>query len=188
MKKLYLALLAMAAVMTTSMEVLAQDNGAAANQTMSKKEIRKAIRDAENEAIKARVSQGVENQQFMFVATELVSSGRAAISNIKLNSLWEVRVNDGHLRVYLPIYGASAPFSQPSIFNRLDFTSTDYTYEVQKEKNGGYYVTIKTTDLSTNKDYTLNFNVSPMGQNSNLQINSTFTGPVSFSGNVNYLM
>ncbi|MDE7134888.1 MAG: DUF4251 domain-containing protein [Rikenellaceae bacterium] len=188
MKKTILSLLALFAITATPAVVMAQTQKTATSQNadISNRQAKRAMRQAENEAIIARVAKAVNSHQFTYIATELSSSGFAAISNIKLNQLWDIRVTPQSLYVYLPIYGAANPFSQPSIFNRLDFTTNSYSYDVQPMKNGGSTVTIKATDQTTNRDYTFVINVSPMGQNSTLMVNSTFTGPVTFMGNINY--
>lgn len=190
MKKTILALFALAAVAVAPEIATAQNQGTAMTQNanFNKKQARRAMRQAENEAVIARVTNAVKTQQFSFIATELTTSGIAALSNIPLNQLWSVRVAPQTLYVYLPIYGTGGPLGQPSIFNRLDFNTSSFTYNVQTLKNGNMSVHIKATDTSNSRNYTLTFEITPNGDNSTLSMESSFSGPVTFTGNVNYNM
>ncbi len=190
MKKSILALFALIAVAVAPEMATAQNQGTAMTQNanFSKKQAKRAMRQAENEAVIARVSQAVKAHQFTFIATELTTSGIASLSNIPLNQLWSVKVTPQTLFVYLPIYGTGGPLGQPSIFNRLDFNTSVFTYNTQTLRNGNTSVLIKATDTTNNRNYTLTFEVVPSGDNSTLSMESSFSGPVTFTGNINYEM
>lgn len=192
MKKTILALFALAAVAaapeTATAQSRSQGTATTQNADFNKKQAKRAMRQAENEAVIARVGNAVKTHQFSFIATELTTSGMAAVSNIPLSQLWSVRVTPQTLYVYLPIYGTGGPLGQPSIFNRLDFTTSTFTYNTQTLRNGNTSVLIKATDTTNSRNYTLTFEVTPDGDNSTLSMESSFSGPVTFTGNVNYNM
>ena len=190
MKKSIFALFALAAIAVAPEIAMAQNQGSVTTQNtnVNKRQAKQAMRQAETEAVISRVNNAVKSQQFTFIATELTTSGIAAISNIQLNQLWSVKVTPQTLFIYLPIYGTGSPLSQPSIFNRLEFNTSSFTYNVQDLRNGNQSVSIKATDTSTNRNYTLTFQITPNGSNSILSMESSFSGPVTFTGNINYDM
>lgn len=192
MKKTILALFALIAVAVAPEIATAQNQNQGKamtqNANFNRKQANRAMRQAENEAVIARVNAAVKAQQFSFIATELTTSGIASLSNIPLNQLWSVRVTPQTLYVYLPIYGTGGPLGQPSIFNRLDFNTSTFTYNVQTLRNGNMSAHIKATDTTNNRNYTLTFEITPNGDYSTLSMESSFSGPVTFTGNVNYDM
>lgn len=154
----------------------------AQNVPQTKKEKRRAERRQAEEEHKIAIRRMLEKKNFSFNATELESSGHAAISNIRLNSLWYVNVNANVVRCYLPIYGTS-PTSRPSILRRLDISSESYKYNLEVQGRG-YLLTIKMRDSRSNTEYRFLFDIPFNGKNVRLNLSSTFTAPVSFRGDI----
>lgn len=150
----------------------------------SSKEAKKAARAAENAITTAEIAAAIDAKLFSFVASEITSTGIVGISNIKLNALWNVTFTPSFLNCYLPIYGSSSPTRHPTLMNRLDFNNSKYTYEVEDQKNGGWFILVKTVDQSTNTDYRLEFSIPPLGKHATLRVTSTFTGAVTFTGDI----
>ena len=84
MKKTILALFALIAVAVAPEIATAQNQNQGKamtqNANFNRKQAKRAMRQAENEAVIARVNAAVKAQQFSFIATELTTSGIASLS------------------------------------------------------------------------------------------------------------
>ncbi|MEG1649137.1 MAG: DUF4251 domain-containing protein [Rikenellaceae bacterium] len=155
-------------------------------QEKSKKELRKENRDAALVQEKEMIAQILNEQDFEFIAVELVSSGTAMISNVRLNGLWGITVTPNTFKCYLPVYGMSSPVGRPTLLRRLDFFTKDFKIKMDDAGSRGTTITIVSSDNVGNKSYTFRLMVTPNGRMSTLVVSSDFTAPVSFSGNLNY--
>ena len=175
MRKLILAVMILG-TLTTSSHLYGQEK--------SKREIRKEARELAYNQNKTQMAIQLESQNFQYQATELVSSGHAAISNIRLNSHYYVRVTPTRFNCYLPIYGMSSPVGRATLLRRLDISSNDYEMKIKDTGKQGFNVQITTRDNVGNSKYTFNFNIPADGKMSRLSVATDFQGPVSYSGSV----
>lgn len=161
-------------------ELLAQESKA------SKKELRKRQRYEAEAAQQVALKEFLTTKDFGFNATEIESTGHASISNIRLNSLWYINVKPNMIKCYLPIYGTASPTSRPTVLRKMDFTSTNYEYELKEIDGGykGYSLKIETRDTRSNTTYTFEFDIPANGLNVRVRINSTYNAPISFKGNI----
>lgn len=174
MKKLMLVLVAFMAISTT----YAQDK--------SSKELRKEKRQIALDQEKEIINQILEKQDFEFLAVELLSTGNAMVSNVRLNGLWGITLTPHTFKCYLPVYGMSSPVGRPTLFRRLEFFTRDFKIERSDEGNRGTSIIIKSHDNIANKPYTFRLLVTPNGRMSTLVVSSDFDAPVSFSGDLKY--
>lgn len=176
MKKLLLVSLLFAFMAVTAL--YAQDK--------SKKELRKEKREASLAQEKELISQILADREFEFLAVELVSSGNARISNVRLNGLWGITLTPTTFKCFLPVYGMSSPVGRPTLLKRLDFFTKDFKIETKDEGSRGTTIVIKSQDNIGNKSYTFTLFVTPNGRMSTLVVSSDFDAPVSFSGDLRY--
>ncbi len=175
MKKIFLSVMIVGAIIASS---------ASYGQEMSKREMRRAAREVELNQKKAYMLQLLESRNFRYIANELVSSGHAAISNIRLNSLYYLDVSPNRFTCYLPIYGMSSPVGRASILRSLDINNDDYEMTIKDTGKSGYNVEIVTRNNNGNSRYTFSLSIPADGKMSRLSVATDFQGPVSFSGTV----
>ena len=97
MKKTILALFALIAVAVAPEIATAQNQNQGKamtqNANFNRKQAKRAMRQAENEAVIARVNAAVKAQQFSFIATELTTSGIASLINTFNSSIIQQKLN-----------------------------------------------------------------------------------------------
>lgn len=180
-KNLFLLFLTLLTTLVAVNNSYAQDNN---DSKKEQREQRKQERLQSEAAQVEHIKLLLDSKDFAFQATKLSSSGRAAISNIRLNSLWYIRVTPNSLDCYLPIYGTATPVSQPSIMSRMDVKSNNFTYELRppEGRRKTYEVEIVTKDNRSNSEYTILLFIPENGSNVRLNVSSTFNAPVTFDG------
>ena len=125
---------------------------------------------------KGMIEEMIRNQSFIFVAERMNPlRGRSRI----LTSSYDVRVNNDSLVSFLPYFGRaySAPIDPTKVGTQ--FTSTNFTYQVGKEKNNRWLISITPKDVSTIQQ--LLFTIFDNGTTS-LSITSTSKDQISYEG------
>lgn len=178
MKRYFLIITALLSFFVLSYDGYSQQTKA------SKKILKQRERAAADSLDKSRTAEIINNHDFTYTANEIVSTGHAMISNIRLNSLWYISVRPNNLKCFLPIYGTSSPTSQPTLLRRLDFTTSKYEIDIQEGKYNSKRIKITALDVRSNTSYEFLFDVPENGRNTELRITSTFTGSVTFNGNI----
>ncbi|MFI3320899.1 MAG: DUF4251 domain-containing protein [Rikenellaceae bacterium] len=159
------------------LEAQAQNKSSKEQKKEVKKEQKEAVFQSEMSAMEAKI----RSKRFEFIATDLLSSGNAKVSNIKLRSLWMIQVTPSNLRCYLPIYGTASPIGQPTLLRHLDVNDEKYemTY---KEGKKSISVTLRSRVNKQNQNYKFDLSISPTGENSTLTVSSDFSTPATFRG------
>jgi len=120
----------------------------------------------------------IESRVFVFSPQSASPSSGATV---QLTTEFFLKFNQDTLDSNLPYYGAE---NQPSFRiddSPLEFTSTDFEYEMKTGKNGGYDIVIKLNDPTDPDQITLS--VSPSGY-ANVRIISHTRQPISFYGDI----
>ncbi len=129
-------------------------------------------------ADKARlIDEQVLNLDFKFVANYAYPQN---YQSIYLSSVYDVIVTRDTIKSYLPYYGRAykAPLNLSE--GGIKFESTDFEYETKKgEKDGEWFVTIKTKD--TSRPIILYFNLWSNGK-AQLNVNDHDRQAISFKG------
>lgn len=124
------------------------------------------------------VSQAIESKQYVFkVRSIMPQSGGTR----QVTSQWDFTVNGDSIVSYLPYFGRAyvAPIGQST--DPLNFTSTDFTYEVKQAKKGGWLIEIRPKDAKDVR--TMNLNISKAGYGT-LYVNHQNRQNISYSGKV----
>lgn len=125
-----------------------------------------------------QVGNGISNRKFTFTAqTALPQTGRL----IQLTSPYDISIKGDTIISYLPYYGRAYVAPMNTQDAGLAFTTTSFSYEVEKGKNGDWLLTIKTKDLRDN--YTLLFTIYS-NRNAQLLVSSGNQQPIRFEGYV----
>lgn len=120
--------------------------------------------------------QMVDSQNFIFTAQSVIPFRE----NYRyLTSLYNVIISKDTLRSYLPYFGRIyvAP-SNPDKLD-LDFTSTNFSYEVTPHKKNGWEIGIKPKDYPEIQQYL--FTIYDNGA-ANLTVTRTSADPITFNG------
>ena len=153
--------------------------------TVSYAQSRKEQRRVEQQAIDNKtaeaITSGVETRNISFIATELTATSDPMITDVQLNAVWGLYITPNRLRSYLPVYGAKNASYRPSMIRRMDFSTSDYTWNAEKTKFG-WDVTIKVSEPSTNTAYTMYLTVPTTGRNATLSISTSFDPSITYSG------
>jgi len=123
-----------------------------------------------------KINELINSQHYTFIPQTVLPSGG---STKTLTSDYELKIKNDTLTSYLPYFGRAYTASIASTENPLDFTTTDFTYNITNHKNGGWDISIKTKNSGDPRQLTLS--VSKDGYAS-LQIISTNREPISFNG------
>ena len=137
----------------------------------------KQDRDA---AKKTAIENGIQSKQFEFIPQAVTPLGG---STRQLGTSFDITVANDSLISYLPYFGRA--YSAIGAFSNrgpLDFTSTNFDYNVTERSKGGWVVTIKPKDNRNVDQYI--FNVSEKGFAS-LDMISNNRQSISFTGYIN---
>lgn len=148
------------------------------------REERKESRQDANQEAQQQMIQMLNSKQFMFSATEIQQTTNPNIQNIQLNQIWGIWLLPNQFKAYLPIYGTSFAYSQPTLLRRMDFTANSYDYNVQKGEAGGVNVTITVNDVWSNTIYTFLIMTTYNGQNSTMTVSTPYQPSVTFLGDI----
>ncbi|MFI3261653.1 MAG: DUF4251 domain-containing protein [Rikenellaceae bacterium] len=146
------------------------------------REQRREVREEAELKAEQQLMAMLKSKNFMFMATEIEQTININLQNIQLKSIWGIWVSPGQFKAYLPIYGATAVTGMPTLRRRMDFTTSNYTYDVQQGHGDEINVTMTATDVWSSVGYTFVLTTSGTGQNSTLYISSPFKASVTFSG------
>lgn len=120
----------------------------------------------------------VNSSQFVFVAdrvTPLRGSTRF------LTSSYDVVVKKDSLTCFLPFFGQASQAPMDLSKEGIQFTSTNFSYNVNPKNTNQWDVLIKPNDYSSVQQ--LYFNIFDNG-NANLNVVNTNRDPISFSGHI----
>ena len=154
-----------------------------AQDRKSLRQQRKALKMEQEMQKRERLVDMIENRQFSFIANEITSTGKAAISKIRLNGLYGIYIRPESFKCYLPIYGADSFNPRPSLLKTLDFLEREYTIE-STDRKGGIRVEMSATDSRTITKYLFVLLVPASGRNAVLTVSTNFDSPVSFTGDI----
>ncbi|MEG1635240.1 MAG: DUF4251 domain-containing protein [Rikenellaceae bacterium] len=170
MKNLLLSLVSVLALSATSFDLMAQQT-------------RKEKHQEENQALNQQLSNAIQQQDFQFLATEIIYGQDPNLQNIPLYQLYGIWISPDYLKIYLPLYGPNNFNGQPSLMHKLDFFVNSYKYSTEPIKNGGWQVTVVATDPWSINTYTFIIRTTPSGTWSYMSVDTPFVGPVSYNGN-----
>lgn len=124
------------------------------------------------------IKNALQSKSFVFVA-RTVTPMRGGLR--QLTSYYDLKVSKDSLISYLPYFGRA--YTAPLDPSRagLHFTSTDFSYEINERKKGGWNIIIKPNDNTDVRELTLT--VFKDG-NSTLQVLSNNREAISFNGNI----
>jgi hypothetical protein len=135
-----------------------------------------AMQAQEKEDKKARISNMVESQNYVFKAqTALPSSGRSR----QLTSDFDLRISKDTIASYLPYFGRAFTAPVNPTEGPLNFTSTDFDYKVTNKKKGGWDIVIMPKDRQDPRQMALS--IFENGSAS-LNVTSNNRQPIAFNG------
>ncbi|HUZ57267.1 MAG TPA: DUF4251 domain-containing protein [Hanamia sp.] len=123
----------------------------------------------------------VNSSQFVFVAdrvTPLRGTSRF------LSSYYDVVIKKDSLTCYLPFFGRAFQAPMDPTKGGIQFTSTNFSYNITTKKNNEWVVTIKPNDYQDVQQ--LYFNIFDNGTAS-LNVVNTHRDPITFSGHIKKL-
>jgi len=126
----------------------------------------------------ALITKIISEQNFMFTAQSVTPMGGRFR---QLTTDYNVKVSKDTVNSDLPYFGRSYSADIGSSEGGINFTSTDFEYQVSDRKKGGWDITIKPRDVKDVQQF--NLSVFESGSAS-LQVNSTNRQPISFNGYV----
>lgn len=135
-----------------------------------------STKSSTNNLDKVVIENMINDHSFIFVAERMDPlRGRSRI----LTSSYDVRVNKDSLVSYLPYFGRaySAPIDPTNIGTQ--FTSTNFTYQIQAEKKNQWRISIVPKDVQSIQE--LAFTIFDNG-NTTLNVTSTSRDQISYSG------
>jgi hypothetical protein len=139
-----------------------------------------SLSKAQKDSVQAAYYQNlVKLPAFVFHAQTALPMG-TAVKNLTPD-YYDFTVTKDTIIAYLPYYGRaySAPIDPSK--GGIQFTSTNFTYDVTDKKKGGWQITIKVKD--NNDIQTIYLSVSASGYTS-LQANFVNRQPISFNGKI----
>lgn len=120
----------------------------------------------------------VNSPQFVFVANRVTPlRGHSHF----LTSYYDVVVKKDSLTTFLPFFGRAYQAPLDPSKGGIQFTSTNFSYNVVAKKDNEWDITIKPNDYSDVQQ--LYFNIFGNGT-ANLNVLSTSRDPISFSGHI----
>jgi hypothetical protein len=130
---------------------------------------------AQNEK-KDPVKDAIETKHYVFRArTVLPATGGAR----QLTSDYDLTVNNDSVVAYLPYFGRAYSAVPGKTSDGINFTSTNFTYNVTEGKKGGWMIEIKPKDAGDVQQLNLNLSKSGYGT---LHINNQNRQAISFTG------
>lgn len=122
------------------------------------------------------IRQMIKNKDYAFIARTVIPTGGRIV---QLTSSYDMRVSKDTVVAYLPYFGRAytAPIgnSNPGI----QFTSTNFGYNVTERKKGGWEISIRPKDVQDIQQ--VNLTVSEAGS-ATLQVTSNSRQPISYNG------
>lgn len=131
--------------------------------------------DGKEKADKNNVKQLLDSKEYIFKA-QSTTSLRGSFQ--QLTSEYDLRLYGDSVVSYLPYFGRAYTAPLDSRESGIQFTSTQFDYNVSGRKNG-WDVTLRPKDVSSIQQMILN--VTKSGRAS-LQVTSTNREPISFNG------
>lgn len=120
----------------------------------------------------------IQAHEFRFVA-ERVNPLRGRMRH--LTSSYDVTVKNDSLVSYLPYFGRAYQAPMDPSEGGIQFTSTQFSYEVNEDKKNSWNVSIKPTDQPDVQQFL--FTIFDNGT-ATLNVTSTHRDPISFYGNI----
>ncbi len=122
------------------------------------------------------VKDAIESKLYIFKArTVMPASGGTR----QLTSDYSLTINGDSVVAYLPYFGRAYSVTPGQTNDGINFTSTDFTYNVTEGKKGGWMIEIKPKDARDIQQ--LNLNLSRNGYGT-LHVNSQNRQSISFTG------
>ena len=133
---------------------------------------------AQDKVVAENIKEIITHKQFTFLAETAVPSN---FRSRPLTFGYDVQVAPDSVISHLPYFGRaySAPVDPSK--GGIQFTSTDFTYQVKEKDKGGWIVTILPKDYNDVQQMYLHVTESGYAT---LQIVSTFRQPISFHGRI----
>ena len=130
------------------------------------------------DSTKQTIKSLLDTKHYVFIPTNTTTGG-GRLRQVTPDFFF--RLNGDTLQCYLPYFGRAytAPID-PSDAG-FDFTTTDFSYAVNKGKKNSYIINVKTKDKVYNAEFMLTVYDNGYAY---LRANSTDKQPVSYSGNV----
>jgi hypothetical protein len=122
------------------------------------------------------VKNAIESKHYIFKARTVMP---ATGGTRQLTSQYDLTVNDDSVVAYLPYFGRAYSATPGKTNDGINFTSTDFTYNVSPGKKGGWMIEIKPKDAGDVQQ--LNLNLSSTGYGT-LHVNSQNRQSISFTG------
>lgn len=127
---------------------------------------------------KDEVNTMINNKEFIFVADRVNPlRGRSR----HLTSEYDVTVKNDSLVSYLPYFGRAYQAPMNPSEGGIQFTSTNFSYEVSAKNKNGWQVVIRPKDQSGVQEFF--FTIFDNGS-ATLNVTSTHKDPIVFSGNI----
>jgi hypothetical protein len=120
----------------------------------------------------------VHSKHYVFVAETVAPVSGASRS---LTSYYDLTISGDTMISYLPYFGRSYSAPVDPSEGGINFTSTDFTYEIKPKKKGGWDILIKPKNVRSAQQ--LSLFISDNGYAS-LQVISNNRQPISFSGHI----
>lgn len=143
--------------------------GSNATIAQNSKKDRESARTAEVEAL-------IQSKNFVFKAQ---SSTPMAGRFIQLTSEYDVRVNNDTLATYLPYFGRAFVAPIDPTRGGIRFNSTDFEYNVEEKRKGGWEILMKPRDTRDVRQLLLTVTESGYAT---LQVISNDRQPITFNG------
>ncbi|HEV8282828.1 MAG TPA: DUF4251 domain-containing protein [Chitinophagaceae bacterium] len=126
----------------------------------------------------AEIKNSIQAEEFIFHAqTALPTSG----SSRQLTSEYDLKVSKNSVVSHLPYFGRAYSVPYGSADGGLNFTSSKFSYTSKNRKKGGWEITIKPTDVTDFREFSLIISENGYGT---LQALTNNRQPISFTGYV----
>jgi hypothetical protein len=130
---------------------------------------------AQNEK-KDPIKEAIESKHYVFKArTVMPATGGVR----QLTSEYDLTVNNDSVVAYLPYFGRAYSATPGQANAGINFTSTNFTYNVTEGKKGGWMIEIKPKDAGDVQQLNLNLSKSGFGT---LLVNNQNRQSISFTG------
>jgi hypothetical protein len=122
------------------------------------------------------VKEAIESKHYIFKArTVMPATGGVR----QLTSDYDLTVNNDSVVAYLPYFGRAYSATPGQTNNGINFTSTNFTYNVTEGKKGGWIIEIKPKDAGDVQQLSLNLSRNGYGT---LHVNNQNRQSISFTG------
>lgn len=138
----------------------------------------KTITDQQKTETANQFRNKIESSEYSFTPQTALPMGGQSIS---LNYSYSLKVSKDTINAYLPYYGRAYTAPSPSEEGGIKFISTDFKYNLSKEKNGSWDATIDIAD--NQKRYKLILKLSDSGY-ATLNVQDNNRQPISFYGKI----